>query len=249
MGQGVLQTRCIAYPQQAQAPALTPQGALSKQIALISCKVTNKSAGACDLGVLRGFSNSNWSLGITLSGVLTDETAVIQAGTAVSIFDTTINDGFLVSSPDQFGLVGLTISQAQSGSPVYTYKYWNGTAWTTLPTIAVPTTYTAAYQLIVFLPPPDWVPGGTTPTGVNTSTYNIWVQSSTAGGQAVKATGAVVGQFLDYAPSVAQYGNLKWSIDDHVVTLLMFKAGDFLLPYFGTAAAGNSVTAQYLNQY
>lgn len=252
MGAGVLQTFCKAYSQQVQSPALISQGPKSQQLNLLQCKLTNKSGGASDLGIARGLGNANWGFSSVVGGVATDDSALIQAGSVSQLFSTTANDGYAVSSHSQFGVVGFTISQGQAGAPAYTYKYWNGAAWTVLPTILKLNNYAAGYAMVVtFLPPIDWAKGGTGGiTGLDQSKYHILVQATTAPTQAVLATGAVVGVFIDYAFSVPNLGTLSWpQVMTRLDRSLLFDSGDYILPFFATANAENLVSGAFLVDY
>lgn len=131
-----------------------------------------------------------------------DETAAIQAGTASTIFTTTNNDGYIVYGINQFNKFTFTISQIQTGVPVYTYEYWNGSAWTTLPLTTTPVYTALAATSAEFAIPSNWAVGDGTEGGGNNAYYAIRVLATTAPSTAVKATHlTVTNTTYDLAPS------------------------------------------------
>lgn len=131
-----------------------------------------------------------------------DATATIQAGTAVNMFTTTNNDGYIVYGVAQFNKFTLTISQVQTGSPVYTYEYWNGTAWTALVLTTTPDYTAIGSTSAQFAIPVAWVVGDGTEGGGNNSYYAIRVLATTAPTVIVKATNIlVINTLFDLAPA------------------------------------------------
>lgn len=230
-----LQIISAGYSQNCKTNVLTPP--TGQQINFYSGRVLNQSGGAVDAGICKKLALTAWKLYtyVAVGTVATDYTAAIQSGGAVNIFDTTNNDGFLAGANVPFNVLGLTVSQAQTGSPVYTYKYFNGTAWTALTTQAVPSTYAAADQLVVFPAPQDWAPG--TPAGptVNQSLYYIQVVATTASGVNVQATSAWVCEFLEFLSQLANNTSLDFRVFDSVLPIVL-SGTEGLLPYFGGSA-------------
>jgi len=244
----VLQTVSAAYPTNSTVPALLPRS--DGQIRLQLAKLLNVSGSSSDLGIFRNISSAPKFVGGIVGTTLTDSTAAIAGGASTQILSTSNNDGFLVGCNEAFGLVGFTVSQAESGSPVYTYKYWNGASFATLNTQVVPTSYaTSPEQLIIFMPPIDWVKGGaiTSVTGIDQNKFHIYVKATTGPGTAVKVSKMWIGEMIDYAAAVANNGSLEWKVSATNLAKL-FESGDGLLPFFGVAGVKNSVFAQYLAQ-
>jgi hypothetical protein len=219
----------------------------NKQLALFTAKVTNKSGSAIDLGLLVKLATTRWQFYTIVGGTATNATSAIQSGATTTIDTTTIGDGFLFACDKLFGLVGLLVSQAPTGAPVYTYQYYNGTTWATLTTLAVPA-YGTGKNYIVFMPPIDWVPGFTTYTGLTQTQYTIRMVTTTAPTQAIQvanASGSSVwsGQFLDYLPAVANNGQIICTYPQ--TRPIWFEGGEGLMPYFGTANSANVVMVDY----
>lgn len=128
------------------------------------------------------FGNSRWELWARIAATPNvDKTAAIQAGTASTIFTTTNNDGYLVYGVNPFNKVTLTISTAASGgSPVYTYEYWNGSAWTAFTPTALPNYAATGSTFFTFTSPSDWAAGDGTEVAGNTAYYAIRVLATTA---------------------------------------------------------------------
>lgn len=137
------------------------------------------------------------------SGSNTDLTSAINAGTASNIFTTTNNDGYLVYGINKFNKVTITISQVATGSPVYAYAYWNGSAWTNLTLTTTPVYTALGSTSLEFSAPSDWVVGDGTESGGNNAYYAIRVLATTAGTAIVKATSVnVFNTNADVAPAI-----------------------------------------------
>lgn len=211
----------------------------SKQLALISVRAMNRSGGAIDVGIVRKFAQGFKLFSYVAAGSVYTNLTLTATNT---IFTTTANGGFVVQSKSKSGLMGFTVLQGESVSPVYSYQYWNGAGWVTLTVIAKPTTYATGSNLIVFLPPSDWAVGGD--TGLDQDKYSIRVRSTTAGGQVVTVTAVWCGQLIDFIEAVADNNSLNIEFDrDHP---LILDGGEGLMPYFsGTASADNALRTAY----
>jgi hypothetical protein len=239
MSYHVLQSFGSGYPYNARIPVISPSGK-TQQYRSVSANVINRSSFSSDLGLFRNFGGG-FQIYTYHAGVATPVTV---SGT--DIFTTTANDGFLVGSQDLFNLVGFLLTQGQAGAPVYSYKYWNGSSWTALNTIAIPATYSnASEDLVVFGAPPDWVVGAAGGvSGLNPAYYYIWVQATTAPTQAVIAASAWVAQMIAFAPQVSSGSFLSWAVGTTDIPYC-FNSGDGLLPYFEVSSSNNLVTGQY----
>jgi len=153
----------------------------------------------------QNFGDSRWQLYSRIAATPNvDRTSAIQAGTATTIFTTTNNDGFLVYAVNTFDKVTITISQAQTGVPVYTYEYWNGSAWSALTTTAVPDYTALATDTLEFNIPSNWAVGDGTEVGGNTAYYTIRALATTAPGTAVQITDMIVTN-TSYSTSVPTF--------------------------------------------
>lgn len=128
------------------------------------------------------FGNSRWELWARIAATPNvDKTAAIQAGTASTIITTTNNDGYLVYGVNPFNKVSLTISTAATGgSPVYTYEYWNGSAWTAFTPTTLPDYTAVGSTFFAFTAPSAWAAGDGTEVAGNTTYYAIRVLATTA---------------------------------------------------------------------
>lgn len=148
------------------------------------------------------FSTASWQLYSRIAATPNvDRTSAIQAGTATTIFTTTNNDGFLIYGVQKFDKVTMTISQASTGSPIYTYEYWNGSAWASLTTTAVPDYTTLASDTLEFSIPSNWAAGDGTEVGGNVLFYTIRALATTAPSTAVQITSlAIANTTFETAP-------------------------------------------------
>jgi hypothetical protein len=188
----------------------------------------------------------SWSFGkiiVADTPDFTDQTSTIQDGSTVTLYTTTTNDGFLIQSPRRFNLIGFSVTQAESGSPVYTYQYYNGTAYATLTTIKVSASYTVADHVIAFAAPQDWAVGTTAAVGGSTSLYSILMKASTAPGTAVQANAMWVSAFLNFTEGVADNGKVVCTAAAGENFTLQSTEG--VVPFFGTANAANTVRVTY----
>lgn len=235
----------IAYDQVCKTAVVSP--AANQQLLLYYAKVQNQSGSTCDLALLSKLSTNATKFGIyTSPGPIVDATAAINAGTAENIFTTSNNDGFLIQSTKPFNLIGLTLSQGDTGSPVYSFKYYNGTSYVALPTIYATPSFTSTGDVVLLFPSPrDWVKGSTGGVGGTSTNYSILVQASTAPGQLVKATAFWAGQLIDYAAAVPNNGYMDVQFEyEHPK---VFDGLEGVLPYFATAGSSNNVTIQYFS--
>lgn len=220
--------------------------ASDKQLEVFSVSAHNRTGANVNTAVVRKFSNENWSM-FTLDDSAapdaTDVTDTIQAGTTVDVITTDNNDGFMVQSPRKFSLIGLTISQAEAGVPVYEYQYYNGTTFANLTLIATISFGSAADSVLVFAPPIDWVVGTPAGIGGNSNEYAIRVRATTAPTQAVQADLAWVGDILAFQESMIDNGQLTLEYPETQPFLL--DGGEDIMPYFGTVSANNTVTVTY----
>ena len=223
-----------------------------QQLYIYSIKAQNKYGGAIDVGILKRFASTDWVFNqIVVANIpdATDASAAIRAGTSTALFTTTTNDGYMVQSLQKFNMIGFTIETSEAGSPVYTYQYFNGTSYTTLTTISVPTTYVTsglATALVVFLAPDDWAVGTTAGVGGDSDKYSILVKASTAPSTAPKATALWLGQFIDFQYQLAN--NTAFSATFDSLTPIKLQGGEGIQAYFGgTANAANCLSVVYSN--
>jgi hypothetical protein len=148
------------------------------------------------------FGSTKWELWQRIAATPNvNETTAIQAGTASTLFTITNSDGYIVYGARPFNKFTLNITQIQAGSPVYTYEYWNGSAWVALPLSTTPSYSTLGSTSAEFAIPSAWAVGDGTETGGNNSYYAVRVLATTAPTQAVKANSLqVINTTFDAAP-------------------------------------------------
>lgn len=236
----------LGYNENGKTDVVSPGS--GKQLHLYNAKVHNRSGGAIDMGILKKLDPNMWKF-YTITAASTPDaaevTSTIQAGSSVTIFTTTNNGGYLVSSSRKFNMIGLNVNDAiGAGSPVFTYQYYNGTAYTTLTTTAVPAYTSTGTNLVVFNAPQNWAVGTEAAVGGDSANYNILVRSTTAGSDAATANAAWVGQFLEFQEGVADNGVLELNMS--IARPYVFDGNESLIPYFsGTANALNTVRVLY----
>lgn len=203
----------------------------------------NGNSSATDIGLGVSLANAASAFRVYAGAVSTvpaEVTTSVQAGTATTIVDTTTGHGFMIEAKRRFGYVTFTLSQAQTGSPVYVYEYWNGSAWSTLTTAQVASYGSTGLTYLTFNPPSDWAIGDGG-TGYNGG-YAIRVRATTAPTQAVQVTALRVAYWYSYRLQVPTQGQLQVIFDSHPAVL---EAGEALVPYFSTASNANSVEVAF----
>jgi len=225
-------------------PVLVPP--TNQQLEILSAKVANESGGASNLGVGRSIAQKDFKVfrivdASTPKGL--DVTNTIQSGGSVNLFTTTANDGFSVGSIRKFSSLIFTVTQANTGAPVYVYRYFNGSSLVTLTGITLPTSYTAIDMLLVFNPPNDWAKGGPAGFGLDPDMFHIVVTASTAPDQAVISNSVQVLSMFQIKKAVADKGELL--VDLSATEGLILQSGEGIVPYFSNSNADNNVQVVY----
>ena len=248
MSRRPLQTFHTAYSEKGKTALVSL--ASTKQLHVHALTLMNRSGGAANCGLLIKYNNARWKIGTLIAAntpdYTTDVTSLIQGGSATTIVTTTNNDGYLISADKPFSYFGYTVSQAESGAPVYTYQYYNGTAYTNLTSIELGGYASTGDKTIAFQSPIDWAVGTTAAVGGPTTQYNLKVIASTAPGTAIQINNAWVARFMKFQEGLADNSNLVLTFDNDFP--LVLEGGESVMPYFGTASADNAVDGQYAVQ-
>ena len=235
----------IGYNSRGKAAIISPTG--GQQVRVQRVDVNNRTGSAMDAGVCVKHAATGykaWTLTAASTPDAAEVTTALQAGTAQNFAGTVNNAGFLVQFKRKFNFIGVNVSQAQAGSPVYAYSYYDGSAYQTLTTISVPTDYTGTgTNVIVFPAPSDWAVGTTAAVGGDTALYSIRVLATTAPSTAVQVDDLWVASFLGFQEALADNGTTSVSYSEN--NPLMLEAGEGIMPYFGTASAANLVSGYF----
>ncbi len=131
----------------------TPPASGQLQVHAVGLMNGSAASGLC--GVFNSVSTTLFKV-YTVQASTVDVTTTIQAGTAISTFPTTNNYGIILSSTTPFQGVAFQVSQASTGTPIYTYEYWNGSAWVALVNENTPVQSTISIQALIFQAPTGW---------------------------------------------------------------------------------------------
>lgn len=232
----------VAYATKGKLPVFAVPA--SKQAYLYNIRAANNSGGAITVGLCRRYSNAGFNVFqyTAVGPVYADISAALAAGTATNIFSTTNNDGFVVSGPTKFSMIGFTISSASTGG-TYSYQYWNGSSYTTLTTLEVPSYGSTGDIWIAFQPPVDWAVGGEAGSLVPANAYSIRVRGTTHPTTAVAVTAIWVAEFLELYEGVPNNAMVQMSFPDSKPYLL--NGGESFIPYFSGTAAANQCGCYY----
>jgi len=232
------------YPNEVGKTAIVSKPAAYGQMFIDSCTSTNNSGSAIDLGCARLLNNDDWTfwaLDDSATPDATDDTTDAQDAGAgdIVLFTTTNNDGWMWCGNFRPTAIGLTVSQAQTGSPVYAYSYYNGTDYSsTITPIQAISSYTAADHVLAFPMPADWEKGSTVAVGgpADDDQYCLRAIATTAPSQQVEGTIAWALRHEKYQQAIEDKNalGLTWQ-----PPLLLGKGEGFLCT-FSTASANNS---------
>lgn len=237
------QTALLAQSDKSKSQVISPPS--GRQLCIFSARAYNVSGSAINVGLCRQLAATSWRVfRVTGGGVTyTEVTSAVQAGTATSLIDTTSNDGFIVASRKIFSVIGLTVSTAATGSPVYATNIWNGAAYAAATALDAPGFASTGDTYVSLIAPTGWVSGGPAGLSLLPGWYSLFVKATTAPSGGMSASAMWVNSFLDLQYAIASNGSMNIGIDSrHPLT---FEAGESLTGYFGTANAANAVGAFY----
>lgn len=233
-----IQSFVSKYPTQSLEAFLSAEA--NKQLLIHSFVAYNGSAASNGLGLAHSVSSSQWKV-YSLGASDTEVTSTIQAGNAISVFTTTNNYGVLFQAKEKFGMVTFNISQAETGSPVYAYTYWNGSSYASLALKNTPSYAATGEQTILFDPPLDWTPGDGS-EDADSSFYSIRVLATTAPSQAVQIDEMKVCKVLAYREEVLPKATLALDLSERK---LLLQQGESILGFFQFSDSSNKLEATY----
>ena len=226
------------YKTKGKDAVLSPDS--NKQLLLWNVTASNGTGAIVDIGI--GYNFNSYKLKSFLVGsATTDVTADLLAGTAVTIVGTTNNDGFIVQGIEKFNMLVMNISQAQTGSPIYAYQYWNGSSFQNLTLEETPDYTSTGYAYVVFTAPVDWVTGNGGTAG-DSDKYTIRIRATTAPTQAVQADSIKVIRFFTYKRNVPADNFLQ---TDFQGRQMLLESQESIFAYFSTANDANIIEAAY----
>ena len=234
-----IQISSSAYPDQGLTQSYTAPS--NEQLEVYKASAQNALPTENAVGLFHTVATPHFKLYKLLAAGDTEFTSTIQAGTAVSIFNTTNNDGCLFQAKEKFNYIAFNISQAQTGSPVYTYKYYNGSSYSTLTLLNTPAYDATGIQVIVFEAPIDWAAGDGT-EDADSTLYSIQVISTTAPSQAVQINSLKIGKMLSYSDAIPASGILEVEFNSEP---LLLQVGEAIVPFFSYTDPSNRLELAY----
>ena len=224
----------------------------SEGMALGYFRLTNRAAGAANVGIGVRIPNHYWSAGqwVDATTTYTDDTTDAQdVGTSdFALETTTVNDGFMIASQVQFNamLIDIGTASVDAVSVARAARYSNaaGTGWSTLTTLvhtAAAVNYsTSTETVIAWNVPTDW---GVHVSGLGTGTpvgqYLVNVRATDAPTTAGIANSITLYRIY-FIESVSADASLELNLSP---SELWMPYGDALVAFFATADAENSVRA------
>ncbi|TXH16908.1 MAG: hypothetical protein E6R03_04720 [Hyphomicrobiaceae bacterium] len=214
--------------------------------------VGNSSGVDTSVGIAIKMADSDFKAGqwddSETASYIDDTTDAQDAGTNdFALTTTTNNDGFVIQCKDKFNLVGLTISQAAEGSPVFLYEYFNGTSFVTLSQVLdTPVLTGLGDTYLTFLTPSDFapIPAGNslaTTDGLTVGYYAIRMKATTAPSTAALASVIWTAAVDDYLEKLSD-GSVSILEEPDILRVL---PGRSIMPYFADADEGNYAIVKY----
>ena len=170
--------------------------------------------------------------------------ANILAGVHETIFQN-VNDGLLVQHTKKFNVVCFSIPTDETGAPVYTFSYYNGSAYAAVTNIKAVAAFikpAGTYLVFAFGAPLNWAKGTTAGVGGTDGMYSLKITATTAPATAPQIDGLVLGELIAFREAVADNGYLEVTCHDRPLVL---DAKESLMPFFATANANNMVEVLY----
>jgi hypothetical protein len=235
-----------AYNTLAQLPAVSAP--VNKQLVVYKAEAINGSGGPIGVGILKTLSQVelDYYTVVDASSPKAVIAPLIKSGTPTQVFTTTANDGFMLQSNDRISMIGITTDVTSAAQGTITVKYYNGSTFTAVTPIAVPSALSAAgYKQWFIQVPHDWVPGTTAAVGGSSDKYSLLVTMGASLTNLVTATAVTAGQCLSYNKAVANNSVLSADFYGTIQKPLILNAGEGLAPYFATAHADNAVRVVY----
>jgi len=175
---------------------------------------------AIDVGIVGLIKDTHWwaGQGANIQAAVTVDTTDAQSAAANDFAMETANaanSGCMFGCSVPFGALSIATTTNSAGSPVRVLEYWNG-AWVTIAAagcvVAPPANWltTAPEDLILFVPPNDWVVGGTPTASVNQTTFNLRIRATTAPTTAGLAGRVYLGYVFDARKAMAV--NSTWDV-------------------------------------
>lgn len=221
MNRQQLQVVRVVYPNQGFDSALT--AAQNQQLLVHSIIAVNGTAAANDLGV-----------GHSVIGAFSTQDGLISSFPA-TLIGTTNGDYLQVDSEDKFESIMFNVTQAVTGSPVYTYEYWNGVAYAALTMISIPDLTTTGIKILLFSVPSDW-------SVDSNSAYSVRITATTAPTLALISSSVKAVKILSYREEVKPKGELLVRFDERQ---LLLQASAELIGFFAFASSSNTMEASY----
>lgn len=219
----------IAYPNQSLDSVLSAP--INQQLVIHSVIACNGSAASNDIAISHSLPDAH----VVIETQALDITLDIQAGVASDIIGTSNGDYFTVQSKEKFGLIVLNITQAETGSPVHAYQYWDGSSFVALTLQQTPDFSTVGRKSILFAPPIDWALDGS-------DFYTVKVVATTAPTLALMADSLKPCNVLAYREGVLPSAELQV---DFETRQLLLQQGEKIIPFFAFPSTSNTVEASY----
>lgn len=197
----------IKYPNQTFDSAISATS--NMQLLVSSAQAFNGSAAPQNMGIANSINNG------------------VTSGAS--------GNNYLIQCKEKFNLVALNIGTADTSGFTFTYKYWDGSAFSTLALINTPFLTSTGKKGILFNSPIDW----SLDSG---SLYSIRIDAT--GAPNYVFTSLKCCRMLAYAENVQSKGSVEALFPDRH---LLLQNGETLVGFFSIPDTANTMKASYRN--
>lgn len=158
---------------------------------------------------------------------------------ATELMTDTGGHGFAVQAKRKFGIIGMNVDGAGTGT--LAPKYWDGDSWNALTVVEAISVASTGITYLVFLPPADWEVGGH--DDLDSNKYSIQVTCAAGLSAAATIDDIWVASWIEYYEAIA--ANTGVAVQFYENRPLILDAGEGIMPYYELATTENGITIGY----
>lgn len=230
----------VGYPDKFGDAFISSQA--GKRINVFSARLVNESGSQIAGAIMRSFSKYLRDFFSYDGAILTDQTALLNAGGPVDIFSGN-GSGFAIQSIEEFQAILFSDGSTGSTGGSFAANYWNGTSFVpVLQYIETPVNFTAnSNQMLYFSAGYDWVPGGNL-AGLDPNKFTILFTATGQSGSS-NAVEILPLEAIQYAPAIPNGSSFEASFDSNYP--LQLGGDEQMYAYFSVAGNNNKVISFY----
>jgi hypothetical protein len=219
----------------------------NQQLMVREVACVNGTGAAMQVGIANSMNYTHAAIYTLQGGVATAVSPIVNANNGTYTaqgFTTTANDGLLIQGMIRFGMLYYSLNVAATGSPVFSYEYWNGSAWIAFTPIIDKGFSATGAGFMVFSPSYKWAKGTGGYAGLNANYYTIRLRATTASGTAGTLSQIQLSRVLTLRQTEAlQALQMSFEIQE-----LFLNQGEGIVPIFENQSPLHTVEYVYKNR-